>query len=85
VLTLRGNIFMAYNCKTESFIAAEALELSNHMESIDNDKKIPPEELDISSNKKARAAKKTKEHKKVQLILGDNSKTALIGPDLDPK
>jgi hypothetical protein len=85
VLTLRGNVFMAYNYETESFIAAEALELSNRMESIDNAKKIPLEELDISSNKIAHAAKKTKEHKKVQLVLGDNSKMALIRPDLDPK
>jgi hypothetical protein len=31
VLTLRGNMFIAYTCKKESFETAEALELSIHM------------------------------------------------------
>jgi hypothetical protein len=86
VLTLRGNVFIAYTCEKESFTTAEALELSIRMqESIADSKKIASEELEIPSKEVARATAKSKETKEVELVEGDNTKMARIGADLDPK
>jgi hypothetical protein len=86
VLTLRGNMFIAYTCEKESFETAEALELSIHMpESIADSRKIALEELEIPSKEVARAAAKSKETKEVELVEGDKTKTAHIGANLDPK
>jgi hypothetical protein len=86
MLTLRGNVFMAYTCEKESFATAEVLELSIYMqESIADSKKIAPEELEISSKEAARAAAKSKETKEVELVKGDKTKMACIGANLDPK
>jgi hypothetical protein len=86
VLTLGGNVFIAYTCEKESFTTAEALELSIHMqESITDSKKIALEELEISSKEAAHAATKSKETKEVELVEGNKTKTACIGADMDPK
>jgi hypothetical protein len=86
VLTLKGNVFIAYKCEKESFATAEALELSIRMkESITDSKKIAPEELEIPSMEATRAAVKSKETKEVELVEGDKTKTARIGANLDPK
>jgi hypothetical protein len=86
VLSLRGNVLITYNCKNEGYATAEALELSIRMQqSITDGKKIPPANLEIPSKEATRAAAKSKETKKVELVLGDKSKTARIGAALDPK
>jgi hypothetical protein len=61
VLSLRGNVLIAYNCKKEGYATAEALKLSIRMQqSIADAKKIPPAELEISSKEATRAATKSK-------------------------
>jgi hypothetical protein len=86
MLTLRGNVFIAYTCEKESFTITKALELLIHMqESIANSKKIASEELEIPSKDAACATAKSKETKEVELVEGDKTKTARIGADLDPK
>jgi recombinational DNA repair protein RecR len=86
VLSLRGNVLIAYNCEKEGYATAEVLELSIRMQqSITNAKKIPPADLEIPSKEATRAAAKSKETKGVELVLGNKSKTARIGATLDPK
>ena len=86
VLSLRGNVLVAYNCERDSFNAVEAFELSARMEETLTDAKmIPPEEVEIPRNEPKRKAAKSGEHKEVELVPGDKSKTALIGAQLDPK
>ena len=86
VLSLRGNVLVAYNCERDSFDAVEAFELSTRMEqTIAEAKMIPPEEAEIPRNEPKRQATKSREHKEVELVPGDKSKTALIGAQLDPK
>jgi hypothetical protein len=61
VLTLRGNVLIAYNYEKEGYATAEALELSIRMQqSIVDAKKIPPADLDIPSKEATRAATKSK-------------------------
>jgi hypothetical protein len=61
VLTLRGNVLIAYNYEKEGYATAEALELSIRMQqSIIDAKKIPPADLDIPSKEATRAATKSK-------------------------
>ena len=86
VLSLRGNVLVAYNCEKESFDAVEAFELSTHVqETLADAKRISPEELEIPRNEAKRQASKSREHKEVELIPSDKSKTTLIGAQLDPK
>jgi hypothetical protein len=86
VLSLHGNVLVAYNCEKESFDAVEAFELSTRIqETLADAKKISPEEVEIPRNEAKRQATKSREHKEVELIPGDKSKTALIGAQLDPK
>jgi hypothetical protein len=86
VLSLRGNVLVAYNCEKEGYTTAEALELSIHMQqSIADTKKIPPADLEIPSKKATCVAAKSKETKEVELVLGDKTKTARIRAALEPK
>jgi hypothetical protein len=86
VLSLRGNVLIAYNYEKKGYATADALELSIRMQqSIANAKKIPPADLEIPSKEATRVAAKSKETKEVELVLGDKSKTAHIGATLDPK
>jgi hypothetical protein len=86
VLSLNGNILIAYNYEKEGYATAEALELSIRMQqSIANAKKIPPTDLEIPSREATRAAMKSKETKEVEQVPGDKFKTAHIGATLDPK
>ena len=48
-------------------------------------KKTPADHLEIPKLKARRKNIKSKEHKVIQLVDGDSSKTALIGANLDPK
>jgi hypothetical protein len=86
VLSLRGNVLIAYNCENEGYATAEALELSICMQqSIADAKKIPPVNLEIPSKEATHAATKSRETKEVELVPGDKSKIARIGAALDPK
>jgi hypothetical protein len=86
VLSLKGNVLIAYNCEKESYATAESLELSIRMQqSITNTKKIPPADVEIPSKEASHAATKSKETKEVELVPSDKSKTARIGATLDPK
>jgi hypothetical protein len=81
VLSLRGNVLIAYNYEKEGYATAETLELSICMQlSIADAKKIPPADLQIPSKEATRAAVKSKETKEVELVPCDQSKTARIGP-----
>jgi hypothetical protein len=86
VYSLRGNVLIAYNCKKEGYVTAEALELSICMQqSIADAKKIPPTDLEIPSKEATCAVVKSKETKEVELVPGEKSMTARIGATLDPK
>jgi hypothetical protein len=86
ILSLRGNVLIAYNCEKEGYATAEALELLIRMQqSITNAKKIPPANLEIPSKEVTHAAAKSKETKEVELVPGDKSKMARIGATLKPK
>ena len=86
VLTLRGNVYIAYTCENDSFKIAEAHDLSIRMAETTLDaKKTPADHLEIPELEAPRKNVKSKEHKAIQLVDGDPSKTALIGANLDPK
>jgi hypothetical protein len=81
VLSLRGNVLIAYNCEKEGYATAEALEFSIRMhQSITDTKKIPPADLEIPSKEATCAAVKSKETKEVELVPGDKSKTKEVEP-----
>ena len=48
-------------------------------------RKTPADHLEIPELKAPCKNIKSKEHKAIQLVYGDPSKTALIGANLDPK
>jgi hypothetical protein len=86
VLSLRGNVLIAYNYEREGYATAEALELSIHMQqSIADAKKIPLADFKIPDKEATRATVKSKETKEAELVSGDKSKMARIGATLDPK
>jgi hypothetical protein len=86
VLTLMGNVLIAYNCEKEGYATTKTLELSIRMQqSIADAKKIPPANLEIPSKEATRAAAKSKETKEVELVLGNKTKTTRIGATLEPK
>jgi hypothetical protein len=86
VLSLTGNVLIAYNYEKEGYTTVEALEVSIHMQqSITDAKKIPPADLEILSKEATRAAAKSKETKEVELVPGDKTKMARIGAALKPK
>jgi hypothetical protein len=86
VLTLRGNVFIAYTCEEDSFRVAKAHDLSLRMAATTMEaKKNPPNWLEIPELEASRKSIKSKEYKEIQLVEGDSSKTALIGSNLDPK
>jgi hypothetical protein len=86
VLTLRGNVFIAYTCEEDSFHVAKAHDLSLRMAATTMEaKKTPPNQLEIPELEAPRKSIKSKEYKEIQLVEGDSSKTTLIGSNLDPK
>jgi hypothetical protein len=86
VLTLRGNVFVAYTYEEDSFHVAEANDLSLCMAVMMIDaKKTPPNQLEILELEAPRKSIKSMEYKEIQLVEGDTNKTALIGSNLDPK
>jgi hypothetical protein len=86
VLTLRGNVYTTYTCEEESFKVVEATDLSIFMEQTLVDvSKIPISQLEIPERQVPWKHIKSNEHKEIQLVDDDHSKTALIGANLDPK
>jgi hypothetical protein len=86
VLTLRGNVYTAYTYEEESFKVAEAIDLSIHMEqTLVDASKILTGQLEIPESQVPQKHIKSNEHKEIQLVDDDPSKTALIGVNLDPK
>jgi hypothetical protein len=86
VLTLRGNVYAAYTYEDDSFKIAEAHDLSIRMaETMLDAKKTSADHLEIPELEALCKNIRSKEHKTIQLVDGDPSKTALIGANLDPK
>jgi hypothetical protein len=86
VLTFRGNIYTAYTCEEESFKVVEATDLSIRVEqTLVDASKIPAGQLEIPECQAPRKHIKSNEHKEIQLVDDDPSKTALVGANLDPK
>jgi hypothetical protein len=86
VLTLRGNVYTAYTCEEEGFKVAEATDLWIRMEqTLVATTKTPADHLEIPELQAPRKSIKSKDHKEIQLVDGDSSKTALIGANLDSK
>jgi len=86
VLTIRGNVYMAYTCKEKSFKITEAIDLSICMaETVAQATQISPDQLKLPEQETPRKSTKSKEHKEVQLVDGSPEKTALIGANLDAK
>jgi hypothetical protein len=86
ILTLRGNVYTTYTYEEESFKVAKATDLSIHMEqTLIDATKTPADHLEILELQAPFKSIKSKDHKEIQLVDGDSSKTALIGANLDPK
>jgi hypothetical protein len=86
VLTLKGNVYTSYTFEEEGFKVAEATDLSICMEqTLVAATKTPADHLEILELQAPRKSIKSKDHKEIQLVDGDSSKTALIGANLDPK
>ena len=86
VLTLRGNVYVAYTYEDDSFKIAEAHDLSIRMAETTLDaKQTPADHLEIPELEAPCKNIKSKEHKEIQLVDSDPSKMALIGANLDPK
>jgi hypothetical protein len=86
VVTLRGNVYTAYICEEEGFKVAEATDLSICMEqTLVTTTKTLADHLEILELQAPRKSIKSKNHKEIQLVDGDSSKTTLIGANLDPK
>jgi hypothetical protein len=80
VLTLRGNVYIAYTYEEKSFKVAEATDLSICMEqTLVDASKIPAGQLEIPERQAPRKHIKSNEHKEIQLVDDDPSKTTLRG------
>jgi hypothetical protein len=86
VLTLRGNVYTAYTCEEIGFKVAKATDLSICMEqTLVTATKTPANHLEIPELQAPCKSIKSKDHKEIQLVDDDSSKTTLIGANLDPK
>ena len=86
VLSLHANLNVANNCEKESFALTKATDISIRIQDcIMTLQVIPLEDLEIPTLDAARASTKSREFKEVVLVLDDQSKTARIRADLDPK
>jgi hypothetical protein len=86
VLTLRGNVYTVYTYEEESFKVAEATDLLVRMEqTLVDASKILAGQLEIPEHQALWKHIKSNEHKEIQLVDDDPSKTTLIGANLDPK
>ena len=79
-------MYVAYTCEDNNFKIAEAHDLSIRMaETMLDAKKTLADHLEIPELEAPCKNIKSKEHKVIQLVNGDPSKTALIEANLDPK
>ena len=79
-------MYAAYTYEDDSFKIAEAHDLSICMaETMLDAKKTSADHLEIPELEAPCKNIKSKEHKVIQLVDDDPSKTALIGANLDPK
>ncbi|CAN6207251.1 unnamed protein product [Urochloa humidicola] len=88
VITVPGDVRVAYTCEREILNTAAALALSSRMDEVLTAfKQVDPEDLEIPTKKPSKDAIKPKpvEVKKVSLGLDDAGKTVTIGANLDPK
>jgi hypothetical protein len=86
VLTLRGNVYTTYTYEEESFKVVEATDLLVRMEqTLVDASEIPTSQLEIPERQAPWKNIKSNEHKEIQMVDDDPSKTALIGANLDPK
>jgi hypothetical protein len=86
VLTIKRNVYTAYTCEEKRFKVAEATDLAIRMEqTLVNATKTPVDHLEILELQAPCKNIKSKDHKEIQLVDDDSSKTALIGANLDPK
>jgi hypothetical protein len=89
VLSLQGDLKISFNCDTEAVELAAINQVPNAMMEIyAASKKLAPTELEIPE--KSSKANKPQPSEEVQLKaidlgIGDNSKTTMIGAGLDPK
>jgi hypothetical protein len=69
VLSLKGNVFVAYTFEKESYMTVDAKKIPPACSSpLLMPKKIPPADLEIPSKEATRAAVKSKETKEVELL-----------------
>ena len=81
-----ANLDVAYNYEKESFMLVEATDISIRMQDyIVTPQQISLKDLEIPTMEAARASTKSKDMKEVVLDPGDQSKTARIRADLNPK
>jgi hypothetical protein len=86
VLTLRGNVYATYTYEEENFKVAEATNLSIRMkQTLVDASKIPAVRLEILEHQAPWKHIKSNEHKEIQLVDSDPSKTTLVEANLDPK
>jgi len=89
VITVLGDIRVAYTCEQETLNAAAALDMSKRMEQVlAASQEVDKDSLEIPAKKPAREAiapSKETELKRISLDLDDPKKTAIIGAELDPK
>ncbi|XP_066373690.1 uncharacterized protein [Miscanthus floridulus] len=84
VLSLRGNLSVAYACETESVALAKATDLSIQMASMVAEAKMASAD-NMEIPEPPRASAKSKKVKEIGLGLDDPSKMVKIGAHLDPK
>jgi hypothetical protein len=86
VLSLCANLDVAYSYEKESFALTKATNISIRMQDcLTTSQQTSPKDLEIPTMEAAQASTKSKEVKEVVLVPGDQSKTARIEADLDPK
>jgi hypothetical protein len=84
-LSLQGNVFMAHECETQAYAAAECQDLQHALRHTSLDvENVPPAELEVPVGSARRPSNKTAQHKIVRLSDDDPS-TTKIGDGLPPK
>jgi hypothetical protein len=83
-LSLWGNVFMARECETQAYAAAECQDLQHALRHTSLDvENVPPAELEVPVESARRPSNKTAQHKIVRLSDDDPS-TMKIGDGLPP-
>ena len=86
ILTLRANVSIAYDHEQEGIAITNAMDLLARMEvCIIDSEKISTEEQAIPTQEPPWSMTKSKDAKKVELMINDRGRMAQIGAHLDPK